>query len=233
MRLRILLVPVVASVALLLAGCNLVNPGGTPSPASNGVEAEEPDQILAKATQALADASSVRAAGTIGEGMLGVTLDLTYSGDDVTGTANVLGVVANVLKVGNDLYVKADISLFEQLLGPEHQDDFDLFGDKWIKLDLSLVEMLVPIPFGVTDLVSTTAPLTKGEVTTVGETPAITLTDAAGATLHVATVGEPYLLDLTAEGDRNLTFSQFGAEVLIEAPPADEVLDPLGSLGQS
>jgi hypothetical protein len=231
MRLRILLLPVAASVALLAAGCNLLGPGATPTPVSNGVEAEEPDQILARATQALADAPSVHAAGTIGEGFLGVTLDLTYAGDDVSGTVNVLGVVASILKVGNELYVKADISLFEQIFAPEQQEDFDLFGDKWIKLDVGLVETILPIPLAVTDLVSTTAPLTKGETTTVGGTSAITLTDAEGAVLHVATVGEPYLLDLTAEGERSLTFSQFGSEVLIEAPPADQVLDPLGSLG--
>ena len=57
---------------------------------------------------------------------------------------------------------------------------------------------------------------------------------AAGAIFEAFPSGLEFTIHhLTAEGDRNLTFSQFGAEVLIEAPPADEVLDPLGSLGQS
>lgn len=229
MRLRMLLVPIVASVALL-SGCTLVTPGGTPTPVSNGVEAEEPDQILARAKDALAAAESVHVAGTVGEGLLGMTLDLDFAGNDVSGTVNVLGVVASLLKVGNDFYLKADTSLFEQLLGPDQQGNLELFGGKWIKINLDLVEALLPLPLSVTDLVVTTDPLTKGETTTIGGTPAITLTDAEGAVLHVATVGEPYLLDLMAEGERDLTFSRFGEPVSIEAPPADQVFDPLGSL---
>lgn len=230
MRLRILLVPIVASVTLL-AGCNLVGPTGTPTPASNGVEAEEADQILAKATQALEDAESVHVAGTVGEGFLGVTLDATFAGTDVTGTVNIFGVVASVIRVGPTFYVKADTSLFEGFLGPDQQGSLTLFDGKWLKLDLSWVEAYLPIPLSVADLVSTSAPLTKGETTTVGGTPAITLTDADGAVLHVATVGEPYLLDITAEGDRKLTFSGFGDDVTIEAPPADEVVDIVAELG--
>jgi hypothetical protein len=229
MRLRMLLVPVVAAVALL-AGCTLVNPGATPTPVSNGVEEEEPPEILTRAKAALTGARSVHVSGTIGEGLLGLTLDLTYSGTDVSGTVNVLGVVASLVKVGNSFYLKADASLIEQLLGQNQEGGFEIFGGKWIKLDLGLVQALLPLPLSVADLVVTTDPLTKGETTTVAGTPAITLTDADGAVLHVATVGEPYLLDLTAEGSRTLTFSRFGEDVTIQAPPAEQVIDPLGSL---
>jgi len=230
MRLRILLAPVVASVALL-AGCTLGGPGATPTPVSNGVQDEEADQILARATQALSDAESVHVAGTIGEGMLGATLNLTFVGEDVTGTANILGVLASVTRVGTDLYLKADTSLLEGFLPPDQQGNLTFFDGKWLKIDASLVESLLPVPLTVADLATATAPLTKGEVTTVGDTQAITLTDADGAVLHVATVGEPYLLDITAEGDRSLTFSGFGDEVTIEPPPADQVVDLLEELG--
>jgi hypothetical protein len=230
MRLRMLLVPIVASVALL-AGCSLVNPGATPTPVSNGVQDEEADQILAKATDALGAASSVHAAGTLGEGMLGLTLDLTYAGDDVTGTVNIFGVLATIIKVDDEFYVKADTSLFEGLLGQDQQGSLTLFNGKWIKISLSLVETFMPVPLSVTDLVDVTPPLTKGELTTVGDTSAITVTDADGAVLHVATVGEPYLLDISAERDRNLKFSKFGDEVLIEAPSEDEVFDLFAELG--
>jgi hypothetical protein len=233
MRLRILALPLVAVVALL-AGCTqlpLSGPGGTPTPTSNGVENLEADAILGEAKQAIAEAQSVRVSGTLGEGLLGLTLDLTFQGQDVTGTVNVLGVIAHVIRIGDVFYLKADTSLFEQLLPPDQRGSISLLGGKWVRLNLAWVTALVPIPLTADDLVSVATPLTKGDVTTVSGTPAITLTDADGAVLHVATTGEPYVLDISLEGDRDLTFSRFNEAVTIEAPPEEEIFDLLGALG--
>jgi hypothetical protein len=233
MRLRILALPVVALVALL-AGCTQLPFGGpqpTPTPVSNGVEELEADAILARATQALAEAESVHVAGTLGEGIFGLTLDLTFKGQDVAGTVNVLGVIASVIRVGDVIYLKADTSLFQQFLPPDQQDTISLLGGKWVRLSLAWVTALIPIPFTADDLVDTAAPLTKGEPTTVRGSPAITLTDADGAVLHVATTGEPYVLDISLEGNRDLTFSKFNEPVTIEAPPDEEIFDLLEALG--
>lgn len=233
MRLRILALPVVAVVALL-AGCTQLPLGGpeaTPTPTSNGVENLEPDAIVTEATQALAAAESVHVAGTFGEGLLGLSLDVTFRGQDLAGTVNVLGVVANIIRIGDVVYLKADTSLFEQLLPPDQQGSISLFGGKWVRISLAWVTAFVPIPLTADDLVSVTGPLTKGDPTTVGDTPAITLTDANGAVLHVATTGEPYLLDISLEGDRDLTFSRFNETATIEAPPEEEIFDLLEWLG--
>jgi len=233
MRLRILALPVVAVVALL-AGCTqlpLGGPGSTPTPTSNGVENLEADAILAQATQALAEAESVHVSGTLGEGLLGLTLDVTFRGQDLAGTVNVLGVMANVIRIGDVVYLKADTSLFQQFLSPDQQDSISLFGGKWVRISLAWITAFVPIPLTADDLVSVTDPLTKGDPTTVGGTPAITLTDANGAVLHVATTGEPYLLDISLEGDRDLTFSRFNEPATIEAPPDEEIFDLLEWLG--
>src|SRR5690554_6121554 len=112
MRLRILALPVVAVVALL-AGCTqlpLGGPGSTPTPTSNGVENLEADAILAQATQALAEAESVHVSGTLGEGLLGLTLDVTFRGQDLAGQVNVLGVMADIIRIGDVVYLKADTS---------------------------------------------------------------------------------------------------------------------------
>ncbi len=232
MRSRLLLVPAVAAAAALLTGCNLVGGPATPSPASNGVEAKEPDAILGEATQALGEAESVHVAGTVGEGMLGLTLDLTYVGEDMTGTVNAFGLLVSVIKVGGDFYLKADAALFEQFLTPEQQAQMPDFSTKWIKINLDLVETLLPLPLTAEELVGEPAgPLTKGEVTTAGGTQAITVTDANGVVYHVAMVGEPYVLDITAEGEKSLVFSGFGEAVTVEAPPDEEILDILEDLG--
>lgn len=233
MRLRILALPVVAVVALL-AGCTqlpLSGPGATPTPASNGVEELEADAILAEATQAIAQAHTVHVAGTVGEGLLGLTLDLTFRGQDVTGTVNVFGVIASVIRIGDVVYLKADTSLFQQFLPADQQEAIPLLGGKWVQINLAWVTTFMPIPLTADDLISAATPLTKGATTTVAGTPAITLTNDEGAVLHVATTGEPYVLDIRREGDRNLTFSRFNEAVTIEAPPDEEIFDLLEALG--
>jgi hypothetical protein len=236
MRLRILAFPAVAVVVALLAGCTQLPLGGpqaTPTPTSNGVENLEPDAILAEATRAVAEAETVHVAGTIGEGLFGLTLDVTFEGQDLAGTVNILGVIANVIRLGDVVYLKADTTLFEQILPPDQRDSISRLGNKWVRINLAWLTALVPIPLTADDLISVTDPLTKGDPTTVRGQPAITLTDANGAVVHVATTGEPYLLDISLEGDRDLTFSRFNETVTIEAPPDEEIFDLLGALGLS
>jgi hypothetical protein len=233
MRLRILLLPIVASVALL-AGCSqlpLGGPGATPTPVSNGVAELDADAILVRATQAIADAESVHVRGTVGQGLLGLTLDLTFKGQDVAGTVNVLGVMANIIRVGDVFYLKADTSLFQQLLPADQQDKLQLFGGKYVRISLAWVAALIPIPLTADDLINASGPLTKGATAMVRGTPAITLTDADGAVLRVATVGEPYLLDISLEGERDLAFSRFNETATIEAPPDEEIFDLFAELG--
>jgi hypothetical protein len=74
-------------------------------------------------------------------------------------------------------------------------------------------------PLQPADYVKPVAPLTKGDVTTVGATPAITVTDANGTVYTVATVGQPYLLKVTS-GNKSITFSEFGQASPIQAPAA-------------
>jgi hypothetical protein len=70
--------------------------------------------------------------------------------------------------------------------------------------------------------------LTKGEVTTLGGIPVITVSDAEGTEYRVATVGEPYLLEIEFDG-QFLEFADFDVPVTIEAPA--ESTDLLSLLG--
>jgi hypothetical protein len=231
MRLRMLILPAVASVALL-AGCTTApTPEPTPTETTNGVEDLEADEILQEARDALTQAESVHVEGTITEGDVTFSLDLVYSGANVEGVVDVFGVSAEVVKVGADVYVKADTSLFAQFLPAEQQQMLALMEGKWVKVNQSLAVMFIPgVPLGVGDYFTFTEPLEKGEVSTVDGTQVITVTDADGAEVQVAIEGEPYPLAIVM-GDEGFTFSEFDKNVSIEAPDAEDVLDVMALLG--
>jgi hypothetical protein len=227
MRVRILLIPLVASAALL-AGCNVLNPGPTPSPTptGNGVQQLAAAEILGAAQDSLGDAESVGMSGTYT--VLGVKadVDLVFVGDDMQGTANVYGVGVEVVKIGSDAYVRAAIELFAAFLPPEQAQQLADMTDKWFKVDLGLISTLVPIPMTSDDLLDLLKPdgdLVKGEPTMVNGEPAIVITDAEGGQLFVATDGEPYPLKIVSE---NLEIEfEYDEPVEIETPPADDVVD--------
>ncbi|MBX6750319.1 MAG: hypothetical protein IRY85_11735 [Micromonosporaceae bacterium] len=232
---RTLLVPVAAAAMLFVAGCTGApspNATSTPTPTTNGVEAMEPDAILDAAEKALTDAESVHVSGTIGEGAEAITLGLTYAGANAIGTIEVSGVAADVRKLGTDVYVKAaDTSLYAQFLSQEQQALLPLIADKWVKVNAGLAAMFIPgAPLSVEQFTVHTPPLEKGDVTEVGGTPAITVTDADGQSYAVAIVGKPYILESTYQGS-TLTFSDYDKPVTIEAPAAADVVDVLALLG--
>lgn len=231
MRLRMLILPAVASVALL-AGCTATpTPEPTPTETTNGVEDLEPDEILEEAQGALASAESVHVEGTITEQDVTFTLDLTYSGANIEGSVDILGVTAEVIKVGADIYVMADTSLFAQFLPAEQQQLLALIEGKWVKVDQSLAVMFIPgVPLSLEDYFTFTEPLEKGEVSTENGVQVITVTDADGVEAQVAIEGEPYLLSI-ADGNEGFTFSDFDEEVTVEAPAEADVLDVMALLG--
>jgi hypothetical protein len=236
MRLRMLLAPVAAAATLLAAGCaGTPTPDTSPTPTAttNGVEALEPDAILDAANEALADAESVRVSGTIGEGPESFTLDLTYAGADATGTVEISGLEVELRKIGNDVYVKADTSLFAQFLQPEQQALLPLIASKWVKVNAALAVGFIPgVPLSAESFTVNSPPLEKGDITEVNGVQAITVTDSTGQSYAVAIEGEPYLLESTYK-DNTLTFSDYDKSVTVEAPPAADVVDVMQLLGLS
>ena len=230
MRLRMLLVPVAASAALLVGACTSGTPTVTPTPTTNGVEAKTADQIIGDATKALEDAKSVHVEGTVGEAPLAITLDLVYAGANVEGTVGVMGIDAEVIKVGPDVYVKADTALFATFIPQDQQALLPLLNGKWVKVNEGLIGTVLPVPLTISALVAPTKPVEKGDITTVNGTKAITVKDGDGSEFHVAIEGEPYLLDI--KGDTgSVTFSDFDETATVEAPKESDVVDILKMLG--
>lgn len=230
MRVKVLLIPIVASVALLTA-CTPAAPAADPTPTTNGIESLSAEEILERAGEALEEADSYTLTGSV-EFAEAVTLglELTYAGNDIQGTVDFLGAEINVIKVGGTLYINADptfwISAIKDFLPAVTADQLEALGDRlsdgWASAPAALAGPFVPIPLSVDDILgedAVAAPLTKGEPTTLGGEPVIVVTDADGATFTVALTGEPYLLEIgSPEGGEPIVFSDFGKEVDIEAP---------------
>ncbi len=233
MRVRMLLVPLIAAAALV-AGCTRT-PDAQPSPSAtattNGVEALEADAILERAREAVEGAESIKASGEV-EAEDGATLafELVYVGDDTEGTADVFGVEAEIRKIGSDVYILADPALFAAFVPEQQQPLLAAVAGKWVKVDASLVVAFIPLPLTATDWLESVGTVSKGDVTTVDGTQAITLEDSDGSQLFIAIEGEPYPLQIDAEG-ASVEFSDFDEEVEVEAPPAADVIDIMALLG--
>lgn len=233
MRVKVLLVPIVASVALLSActPSGSAEPTAEPTPTTNGIESLSAEEILERAGEALEDAASYTLTGSVEFAeTVSLGLDLTYADDDIQGTVDFLGAEVNVIKVGGTLYINADpsfwISAIKDFLPAATADELsglsDQLSDGWASAPAALAGPFVPIPLSVDDILgedAVTAPLTKGEPTTLDGAPVITITDADGATFTVALTGEPYLLEIgSTEVDEPIVFSDFDKEVTIEEP---------------
>jgi hypothetical protein len=218
MRWRTLLLPAVASVTLL-AGCTTTpDPEPTPTPSTNGIEDLEVEQIEARMAEALEEAGSFRLAGTGDVEGQTADIDIAVSGKQMQGSFGVMGIEIEIIVTGDGTaYLRGGAALFGPLLGTELGD----IAGKWIKVPAESDLGLIP---DTNDFLAAQDHYTKGEITEYKGQPAITLVDTDGAKIYVSLVGEPYPLAVeTAEG--TLEFTDIGADITIEAPPADEVVE--------
>jgi hypothetical protein len=218
-----LLLPAVASVALL-AGCTgTPSPEPTPTPTTNGLDALEADEILQKATDALDEAGSFRLSGTGQTDGQAAEIDAVFAGDLLQGTFTVEGVEIEIIVAQEGTFVKAGEEMWQQML-PLAPDDLQavlpMLAGKYVKIPQGMDGGLVP---DSSDFLKPEGEFTKGEVTDYKGKPAITLKDDE-STLYISLVGEPYPLAIESP-DGTMEFSEIGEDAEIEAPPASDVLD--------
>src|SRR5690606_34229726 len=140
------------------------------------------------------------------------------AGKQLQGSFTVMGIeIEMVVTEDGTAYIRGGAELFGPLLGTDLGD----VAGKWIKVPADDEFGLIP---DTSDFLAAEEHYTKGEVTEYKAQPAITLVDSDGAKVYVSLVGEPYPLAVeTPEG--TLEFTDIGADITIEAPPADEVVE--------
>jgi hypothetical protein len=233
MRARVLLVPLVMAAAFL-AGCTSNAPGATatstPTPTSNGVDALTADEILAKATEAIGKASSFRIKGSAVEDGTKVAIDLVSVGKNTKGTVTGEGMTFDIVQVDGVSYVKAD-EFWRLMLATFIKDEAQrtmagaALKGKYVKAPADKADDLKSFVPAADDLLKAEGAVTKGEATTIDGKPAITLTDASGNKIYVATTGEPYPLRVEAKTGEKMEIVEIGANATITAPAAADILD--------
>ncbi|MEU6775350.1 hypothetical protein [Streptomyces sp. NPDC046759] len=213
----------------VLSGCD-----GDPDAGTNGVGKLPAATIQAKTRAAAQGAPAVRLSGTVVTSGRTYQLDMRLKADGGTGSVTSKGATFKLLRVGKQLYLKADADFWNQAGGNDGgegaggklngkyvkvpQDDpaykkFSGFTDKDVLLD------------GLLTLHGALA--TDGHHDDAG-TPTIRITGdkGSGGTLDVSLQGQPYPLRLVrAGGAGTLSFSDWGKDFTVAGPAKGETVD--------
>lgn len=244
-RRALVLIP---ATALALAACSSGTSGspvassGTQStaassPASSSsadVAALSADALFAKAKQTLGT-KDVHIKGTATESSEKVALDMSYVGQDATGSMTVNGGKLTLLTVGGSTYFKADQAFWKAADPTEASKILAIVGDRWIKIDptdSSFGEMasMATRDFLTQDLLAPEGKITKGEPKTIEGVDCLALVDtntANGGTLYVDSSDAKPIQVVPSAGAKSggeLNFD-YSAGTIPAAPAASDVLD--------
>jgi hypothetical protein len=227
------------AAAALVAGCGGgAPPGAAPTPVPtdprvglpyNGVERLSAEEILAKARQAAAGATSLRMWGVLPDDEGNV--DLRFNGDDARGTLQLGGSGERIalLRLGDAVYLKAAASYWRRAVPDRRAATYRALAKKWVRApenrfalfgSLAAVNSLIGTPKG---------PWEKGQPRRLygpQEVPAIPLRDDAGLELAVSTAGPPYPVAFYFPGwSGGLEFADWNKPVRIDRPAPGELLE--------
>jgi hypothetical protein len=242
-------VAAIGASAVLLAGCgsNDASTGadaGTPTSAAastaadNGVAALTADQIIAKAGTAIKAAKSYEAKGSAVDGDNGdkMSMDFKVAGQDLYGELVLGEPKATLLAVGGTRYFKANEAVWG-IIGDAGKAaaTAKAAGAKWVKVPAG-DKKITPLfdMANIDKLLDPDGTVTKGAAATVNGTPTISVVSDGtdGGTLSVATVGEPYPVQVKSNDGSLMEFTGIGQSFAeIKAPAAADVVDLSAVLG--
>ncbi|TVL94501.1 hypothetical protein CD790_02975 [Streptomyces sp. SAJ15] len=225
-----------AGLAMALAGCG-GDGGKDPDAGTNGVGKLPATKIESKARKAAGGAGSVHLSGTLVSKGRTFTLDMRLKGNGGTGQVSSQGGTFELLRVGQDLYLKADAGFWtHQEAGKPSEAD----GAAARKLDGKYVKVPVGDPSykqlsGFTDkgllldgLLGLHGEITVGNRGSVGGVRTIRISGGAGSggSLDVSLEGDPYPLRLRRAGGAGvITLNDWNRDFTLAAPEKTQVVD--------
>lgn len=214
------------SALLLILGAVCAGCAGDPDAGTNGVAKLSPRTIEKRARAAAGTADTVRMSGTVSSNGRTYRLDMRLRGNGGLGEVTAKGSTFELLRVGDDLYLKAGADFYGDEVGAKLKNkyvkvptgdpayrQFTGFTDKEVLLD------------GLFVLDGT---LAVGDHRSVDGTRTIAVTGDGGngGTLDVSLEGKPYPLRLVrAGGAGTLTFSDWGKSFTVKEPADDDTVD--------
>ena len=225
----------VLSVLLLAAGC-----GGGDEDSGGGsggdFAKQSGDEIAAAAKADMKSLDSVKYSGEIKSSGSSISLDIQASADgECTGTIGIGDGTAEVLATGGENWYRPDEAFWRQQAPDDADAIIAAVGDKWvIDSDASFSQFC--------DLEAFFDNIFKGEADggaykTTGtdevdgqQVVKVEQSDEDGSSVgYVLVEGDHYLLKIErteGEDPGKLEFSEFDEDVEVEAPSADEAVDP-------
>ncbi|MET9681359.1 hypothetical protein [Streptomyces coeruleorubidus] len=227
-----------AMCALAVTGTVLTGCAEDPNEGTNGVGRLPAEKIQAKTRTAAESAGAVRVHGNVVSGERTYALDMRLKDDGGEGSVTTEGATFRLLRVGEQLFLKADAEFWSHGAGQGEDGEADAaaaskLGGKFVKVpqgDPSYKKFS-----GFTDKgVLLDGLLTlHGKLTADGHdeqagvrTIRISGDKGSGGTLEVSLEGKPYPLRLErAGGAGTLTFSAWGQDFSLREPEKNETVD--------
>lgn len=222
-----------AALGLALPGC-----AGDPDEGTNGLGRLPASTIEERALNAAGEAESLRLSGTVLTSGGSYRLDMRLGTDGGVGEVSGEGIAFELLRVGEDLYIKADADFWK------HQQLDEELAERDIDPAESLDDMYVKVPpedpayaqlSGFTDksvlldgLLALEGERETGERGRIGGTRTIRVVAAGGdgGALEVSLSGTPYPLRLERGGDAGeVRMSDWNREFTLHAPKDSQIVD--------
>lgn len=226
-----------AMCALVVTGTGLTGCSDDPDAGTNGVGKLSADQIQTKAKAAAESADTVRLSGNVVTSGRTYKLDMRLKSDGGSGSVTSEGATFRLLRIGEQLYLKADADFWGQQDGKGDSGTdtaaADKLDDKFVKVPQGDPSYKKFSGFTDKDVLLAGLLTLHGELSTDGHheqsgirTIRITGGDGAGGKLDVSLEGQPYPLRLErAGGAGTLTFSGWGKSFSLKKPGKDETVD--------
>jgi hypothetical protein len=203
------------------------------------------DQVLAKSKAAATSAKSVHVVGQIVQSSGNTAFDLKLTDQPgATGTIELGGGKVEIVRIGGDVYFKADEKTLASGLGGNSAELAKLVAGRYIKGPLTDPRLtgftqLTSLKDFTANVLDPSGSISRVDGKPIDGVPTVGLRNDNkdnGGTLYVADEGEPFPLlieALTGRSDTgNLRMKEWNADVTITPPPADQVID-LSKLGSS
>ncbi len=225
------LVAMAIAAAGFLSGCG--GSDGTdesdapPAAEANGIQDLGADEILDRTREAVDAASSVYVSGegSTADKTIGIDMRLTAAGQ-ATGSLTISGQEVQLVIVDDTTYFSAGEAFWSTQVAPELVPEV---AGKFVEVppEQDSFGTIATYKGFFGDLLQPEGAVKVGEQTTVDDVSVIELIDTKdGGILYVALEGEPLPLKVATENEGELILSEWNEPVTVEAPPADQIVDP-------
>lgn len=221
--------------ALVVTGTGLTGCSEDPDAGTNGVGKLPAEQIQSKTRAAAESADALRLSGNVVTSGRTYKLDMRLKSDGGSGSVTAEGATFHLLRIGEELYLKADAGFWTQADGKGGESDAaaDKLDGKYVKVPSGDPAYKKFSGFTDKDVLLDGLLTLHGSLDTDGHheqagtrTIRITGDKGDGGTLDVSLEGQPYPLRLArAGGAGTLTFSAWGKDFPLAEPGKDETVD--------